>query len=221
MPRDGRPPEVVVESVVGPIAGLTESPAQSARVSRIQGVSTDVPAGETERTGPFSASRESFAAMYLPRVHRFAVMVSGPGVDPEDVAQDSMVAALSRLDQFDPSRGSMDAWLWRIVVNRARDAGRLAGRGELLLQRFLAQGPDPAENRSPEAVALERLDGRELIAAIHRLPRRHRTLIALRYGAGLSSPEIASLLGTTRMAVVQATRRALDRLRRDLEDHRK
>ena len=125
--------------------------------------------------------------------------------------------ALAHLDRFDPSRGTEEAWLWRIVVNLARDAGRASGRGGILLERLTGLGDRAGSAASAEAVALDRLRDRDLVEAIRRLPRRHRTVIALRYGAGLRSSEVAELLGTTRMAVVQATRRALGRLRKDLE----
>ena len=42
-------------------------------------------------------------------------------------------------------------------------------------------------------------------------------MVALRYGADLTFPEIAALLGTTRMSVVKTVDRALHRLRKDLE----
>jgi RNA polymerase sigma factor (sigma-70 family) len=71
-----------------------------------------------------------------------------------------------------------------------------------------------------EASVFRRPRDRELIEAVRRLPRRCRSVMALRYGAGLSSAEIAGALGTTRMAVVKATRRALDRLRTELEAQR-
>jgi RNA polymerase sigma factor (sigma-70 family) len=146
-------------------------------------------------------------------VRRFAVMVSPPGADPDDVAQQAMLRAIERLPGFDPRRGSLDAWLWRIVVNLARDAGRVARRRELVVERLRRGQPAAA---SPEAVALGHLRDAELVAAVRRLPRRYRTLVALRYGADLSAAEIAAALGTTRMTVAKALRRALDRLRADL-----
>lgn len=161
---------------------------------------------------------EALAARYLSRVHRFAVMVSPRGADPEDLAQQAMLKALEALERFDPERGTLDGWLWRIVVNVAHDAGRIAWRREFLVERLTARNSTASATASAEVLALNRLRDRELIEAVRRLPRRYRTLIALRYGAGLGSVEIAELLGTTRMAVVKATRRALDRLRRDLAD---
>jgi RNA polymerase sigma-70 factor (ECF subfamily) len=166
--------------------------------------------------GEPDSAAETFAAAHLPRVLRFAVMVSPPGTDPEDLAQEAMVRALAHLDRFDPARGTADAWLWRIVVNLARDAGRLAGRTELLLERLASRAGGLAEV-SAETAALDHMRDQDLLEAVRRLPRRYRSLIALRYGAGLSSPEIAKLLGTTRMAVVKASGRALARLRTDLE----
>jgi RNA polymerase sigma-70 factor (ECF subfamily) len=162
---------------------------------------------------------DAFAATHLPRVLRFAAMVSPPGTDPEDLAQEAMVRALVHLDRFDPARGTADAWLWRIVVNLARDAGRVAGRTELLLER-LASRAGPLAEVSAETAALDRIRDQDLLEAVRRLPRRYRSLIALRYGAGLSSPEIAELLGTTRMTVVKAIGRALAQMRTDLEVQR-
>jgi RNA polymerase sigma factor (sigma-70 family) len=173
--------------------------------------------GNASNSSPLITA-EAFAATYLPRVLRFASMVSPPGADPEDVAQDAMVAAITHLDRFDPSRGSMEAWLWRIVLNRGRDAGRVRIRNRLLLDRIgLLQRRELAASASPEALVVDRLRDQELLAAVRRLPARHRTLIALKYGAGLSSSEIGALMHTTSMAVKKAMPRALDRLRADLQ----
>ena len=152
---------------------------------------------------------------YLPRVHRFAVMVSPPRADADDLAQEACVRALERVHQFDARRGTLDAWLWRIVVNLAKDAGRASRRSALLATR-LAQRVGNAPATSPETVALSHIRDDALVAAVRRLPRRHRTVIALRYGAGLTTVEIAECLGTTRMATAKTLRRALDRLREDL-----
>lgn len=160
---------------------------------------------------------EELVATYLPRVRQFAVMVSPSGTDPDDLAQQAMVRALERPERLEPGRGSFDAWLWRVVVNLARDAGRLSRRTDLLVGRLAMHGGGGSAAVSPERLALDQLRDEQLIDAVRRLPRRHRSLIALRYGAGLSAAEIAECLGTTRMTVAKTLRRALDRLRADLE----
>jgi RNA polymerase sigma-70 factor (ECF subfamily) len=138
-------------------------------------------------------------------------MVSPRGAEPDDLAQQALLRALEAINTFDPRRGTLDAWLWRIVVNVGRDAGRVVRRRELLLERLARD--HSMVGASPESVALDQWRDRELVAAIRDLPRRYRSLIALRYGAELSADEVAAVLGTTRMAVAKATRRALDTLR--------
>jgi RNA polymerase sigma factor (sigma-70 family) len=159
---------------------------------------------------------ETLATTYLDRVHRYAVMVSPRDADPEDLAQQAMVKALEHLDRFDSRRGSMDAWLWRIVVNVARDAGRASRRRHFLLERLAARTAEQTLGMSPEVLALNQVRDQELVEAVRGLPRRDRSVIALRYGAGLNSTEVAKLMGMTRMAVAKATRRALDKLRAQL-----
>ncbi len=172
--------------------------------------------GEVDRANHTGLMADALAARYLSRVHRFAVMVSPRGVDPEDLAQQAMLKALAAADRFDPNRGSMDAWLWRIVVNVARDEGRSARRREFLFERLALRHRVGSVAMSADTLALDRLRDRDLIAAVRRLPRHYRSLIALRYGAGLRLAEVAEVIGTSRMAVEKATRRALDKLRADL-----
>jgi RNA polymerase sigma factor (sigma-70 family) len=68
--------------------------------------------------------------------------------------------------------------------------------------------------------ALQNLADEELLQAVRALPPRYRTLVALRYGAGLSYAEIASQMGTSERAAIMANRRALMRLRARLEVQR-
>jgi RNA polymerase sigma-70 factor, ECF subfamily len=64
-------------------------------------------------------------------VYRFSAMICQDHQRTEDLAQEALLRAMRALDRFDPARGSAEAWLWRIVVNLARDSGRAAGRWAL------------------------------------------------------------------------------------------
>ncbi|MHB8394587.1 MAG: RNA polymerase sigma factor [Candidatus Dormibacteria bacterium] len=159
-------------------------------------------------------SPEELASAYSEKVHRFAAMVSRGDQDSADLAQEALLRAIRALPRFDPARGSMDAWLWRIVVNCCRDAGRVSRRRLALfdqLQRVHQASADA------EREALRKLTDHELLEAVRALSPRYRTLIALRYGAGLSYAEIARQVGTTERAAIMAVRRALIRLRQRLE----
>ncbi|MGH7777284.1 MAG: RNA polymerase sigma factor [Candidatus Dormibacterales bacterium] len=70
----------------------------------------------------------AFAEAYAQRVHRFTAMVTRNDQDSADLAQEAPLKALRGLKRHDPSKGALDAWVWRIVINTARDAGRVHRR---------------------------------------------------------------------------------------------
>jgi RNA polymerase sigma-70 factor (ECF subfamily) len=166
---------------------------------------------------PVTTDAAEFAATHAARVHRFAAMVTRNDQDSEDLAQEALVKALRGLRHVDPAKGSVEAWLWRIVINTARDAGRVRRRRRLLGERWMRQAVAAGGAGTVEADAFDRLRDAELLVAVRRLPERPRTVIALRFGAQLGTGEIAAQLGMTPQAVSMAVARALSHLRRDLE----
>ena len=160
---------------------------------------------------------ELLCARYAQRVYRFAAMVAAGEVEAEDLAQDALVRAIRNLGRFDASRGSVETWLWRIVVNAAIDAGRVSTRRRLLWERFRSQ---PTTGENVEDVALMRITAAELLAAVRRLRPRERGMIALRFGAGLGFAEVGAAFSISSAAATMATRRALDTLRILLKETR-
>lgn len=160
---------------------------------------------------------ELLCARYAPRVYRFAAMVARGDVEAEDLAQEALIRAIRKLSRFDPTRGTAEAWLWRIVMNTARDAGRVAARRHALWERLVTQRQ---ELPMTESVALGRLDDRDLLQAVRRLPARDRSLIALRFGADLDYAAVGLASGLTAAAATMAVRRAIAKLRNYLEDQR-
>lgn len=153
-------------------------------------------------------SPEDFCQRYAAQVSRFAAFVAQPS-DAEDIAQDALVKALRNLQRFDAKRGSIDAWLWRIVVNTARDAQRRAWTRAALPERL---GREVLLS-SVEDVAIERLSAAELLGSVRRLSPRDRELIALRFGADLDTAAVGNAVGLNAESARRAIGRALDRLR--------
>lgn len=151
---------------------------------------------------------EELCAGYADRVFQFACMVAGDDVEAEDLAQIALERAVRALPRFDPRRGELGGWLWRIVVNAARDAGRAARRRQLLLERVRLQRTPPAADDIPLGISDERL-----LAAIRRLGPVHRALIGLRFGADLAYDDVGAALGLSPGAARVATHRALRTLR--------
>jgi RNA polymerase sigma-70 factor (ECF subfamily) len=164
---------------------------------------------------PLSASE--LCERYAARVYHFASMVAGSDVEAEDLAQAALEHALRGLARFDGQKGDVEAWLWRIVVNVARDAGRAAARRQRLWERLVQLRPGWTSNDDiPLGISNQRL-----VEAIRTLTPRQRSVLALRFGADLDYAGVAAALGISSGTAAVATHRALTALRRKLlEDNR-
>ena len=156
----------------------------------------------------------------------------------EEVVQDTFLALWNRAESFDPTMGSLTAWLHAIARNRCIDRLRAARRRPSLVALDSAAGSDadPAETidrllASGSGVAVvagsARLPGPEdavAAAALHDairtalagMPEPERIAILLAYQESLSQREIAERLGWPLGTVKTRTRRALLRLREAL-----
>src|ERR1700694_697529 len=161
---------------------------------------------------------EELCRRYAPSVCRFAAMIATSSPDADDLAQDALLRAVRAVGSYDSAKGSPAAWLWRIVVNWARDPARRRERARGLIERLMFAAP--RESESVEATALANLRDADLHAQLRRLPHRDRMLIALRYGVGLETDEVAAAVGLSADSAGKAIRRALARLRARLEGTR-
>ena len=128
----------------------------------------------------------------------------------EDVLADAFERALRARRRFDRRRGSMKTWLYAIALNVLRDHTRRAAAEARALERVAA--PDP---RPDGGVAV--VDQRdELQRALAALSDEEREAVALRFGADLTVPEIAKLLGERLTTVEGRVYRALRKLRGEL-----
>jgi RNA polymerase sigma factor (sigma-70 family) len=130
---------------------------------------------------------------------RFAVFVGAVrgivgDADARDVVQDGFAQALREAHRF--RGGSLEAWIWRIVINRALDARRRVASVPLDF----------------ELVAVDEAADGVLTAAVLGLTARRRTMVLLRYVAGLKNTEIASVLGISEGTVAATLSQARDAL---------
>ena len=145
-------------------------------------------------------------ARYADQARRVARSVLQDPDDADDAAQDAFLAALVKLEQFDPSR-PFGPWLMRIVANAATDRGRRrrVRRAEPLDEGLIAGG------QRPDAVAEREVLGARLREALAELPDRRRMAVVLFDVEGYSHTEIGEILGmpegTVRSEVFHARRR--------------
>lgn len=149
------------------------------------------------------------AAELVPRVYAYVAYRIGAGPDAEDVTAAVFERAVRYRDSWDRDRGEPVAWLVGIARRCIDDHRREVPAR--LAAASAAGALEPAWVDAPEVE--ERLDVRAAVAA---LPPRDRELVALRYGADLSTRRIAALLGLTPAATRVALHRALERLRERL-----
>jgi RNA polymerase sigma-70 factor (ECF subfamily) len=187
------------------------------QVERIQAMHVDaamtgIPVATSDTPTP-----DDVINRYWPKAFRFAAMVAPSDQDSRDIAQEALLLVIKRFDTFDLAKGPFEAWLWRIVINVAKDAGRASLRRASLFDRLTrdTRSEVPAD---VESIALLHMSDTQLLQLVRKLNPRRRTLLALRFGAQLSYPEIATQLGMTDAAAIMATRRALATLRHKLED---
>jgi RNA polymerase sigma-70 factor (ECF subfamily) len=131
--------------------------------------------------------------------------------DVEDLRQEVFMRVLTHSTRYRP-RGAFSTWIYRIVINLARDAARRR-------RRVLPLGNhEPADgNGAP----LEASSSRELAAcvesALGSLPETSRELLVLKHYADLSFSEIAGVLNEPVSTVKSRTHAALRRLHAELQ----
>jgi RNA polymerase sigma-70 factor, ECF subfamily len=140
---------------------------------------------------------------------RVAYVIVGDAAMASDAVQAAWEIAWRRLrDLRDPDQ--VRAWLVAIAANEARAALRRGRRRpvvEISLSLDRHGDGDPAD-----AIGLVDLE-----RALRRLKPEDRSLIALRYIAGLDSTEIATQLGGSASGIRSRLARLLERLRTDLD----
>ena len=142
---------------------------------------------------------------------RLALLLVDDLPTAEDVVQDVFAALYRRYGKTLAGLDSPEAYLRTSVVNTSRSV--------LRRRRTVRAHVPEREGHAPSAEepVLLREEHGEVIAALHRLTRRQREVLVLRYWSHLSEAQIADTLGLSRGAVKSTASRALAALRRQLE----
>ncbi len=153
--------------------------------------------------------RDELRGLYERRFQAFvggAFAIVADSDAARDVVQESFARALNRRRSY---RGDapLEAWLWRIVLNVARDVARSTRRQAATVDQLAAV-----------AASHELPDSCQLAAELRALPERQRTAVFLHYYADLPYDEVARLLGVAPGTVAASLNAARASLRRRLEE---
>jgi RNA polymerase sigma-70 factor, ECF subfamily len=150
-----------------------------------------------------AGDREAFEALLLQHervVLRTALRLLGRMDLAQDAAQEVFLRMHKYLAQFDDER-ELGPWLYRMVVNVCHDLRRRGDAAAVPLDDV--DEPASADDVSGEVEGrIDRDRRRELVArALQALPEKERTAIVLRDIEGLSTSEVARILGSSETTV--------------------
>lgn len=149
-------------------------------------------------------------------------------LDPSDMAQETLLKAHQKLEQFrGTSEGELAAWLRQILANNILDAARKLGRRYAELERPLDHALDnssallakclAADQSTPSQHVMKDEQLRLLAERLAALPDDQRQVVELRHLHGWSVPEISDHLERSVPAVAGLLRRGLKELRETLQ----
>lgn len=125
------------------------------------------------------------------RVLGLAWRLLGTREDARDAAQEVYLRVFRHLSRFKAGH-DFHGWLYRITANVCRDAARRRRR------RPVANGmkAEPAQPAEAEAILLESERWNRLLEALGSLPAKERAALVLRDLEGLTSEQVAHVLGS-------------------------
>lgn len=173
---------------------------------------------------------EAIYNRYHPAILRLVFRKTRPNYElAEDIAADTLTQACKSIGSIkDLYRGGLSAWLTTIALNKLKEHWKLAAvRRCVYLDDDQWRRIDAFEHRlgyvpTPEDVvvaetAREDRDA-DLARALARLADRHQACLKLRFFEGLSVLETAKIMGTSEGGVKMTQARALDNLRRIMQE---
>lgn len=141
----------------------------------------------TERM-PVQPSVRDVMLAAIPSLRAFAISLSGSVDRADDLVQETVMRAMASIDSFTPGT-NMAAWLFTILRNRFRSEYRKLRRE--------VEDPDGSYLASLKAAPEQfgRLEFKELVEALAKLPHVQREALLLVAASGFSYDEAAAICG--------------------------
>jgi RNA polymerase sigma-70 factor, ECF subfamily len=154
-----------------------------------------------------AAATAALYQRYVARVYRFMRFRCSSPDEAADLTQQVFLKMAEALPRY-RERGAFAAWLFRIARNAAIDHARRHRATVPWDSLTQAAAPDDVE-----AWVLDRETRARVGALLAALSSDERELLSLRFAAGLSSREIAAVVGGSEAAVKKRLTRTIQRLK--------
>lgn len=131
----------------------------------------------------------------------------------EDVLQESFIKAFDKINHFDEKKGSLGAWLRKIVINTAlKNLSKKCFTQEIY--------PEVQYDISLHPSIYEKLDAEDLMKVINKLPDGYRQVFNLYVVEGYSHKEIGEMLNIREVSSRSNLSRAKEILRIKIQEHK-
>jgi RNA polymerase sigma factor (sigma-70 family) len=163
------------------------------------------------KQGSISAFRK-FYEQYLPLVYKIAYNLLKDRMEAEDLCHDIFLEAINKIDHYDSSRGSMDAWL--AVLTRSRGLDRLRRRKREAVHDHARLMEICSEERVDLSErVLSRLEHEFLSKSLGRIPEPQRRALYGSYFFSQSHKEIANAMNMPLGTIKSLIRYGIQNLR--------
>ena len=149
---------------------------------------------------------------YASKIYSYIYRHVGDAHRAEDLTSRVFLKMLEAIEKDKFARDALQSWLYRIAHNTiVDDIRKRQRRPTSALHEGLALPPET----SPDHIVGRRLENEKLLQAIDQLTEVQRDVIILRFGEGLTAPQVADILNKTEEAVRALQRRGLANLRKN------
>jgi RNA polymerase sigma factor (sigma-70 family) len=183
------------------------------RVSRVDLTAADLVGAR--RREPAAVTR--IYSAYAPALFRFFLVAVGDRPTAEDLTGEVFKSAIEDLPRFHGPVQALGGWLFGIARHDLSDYRRRQARNRVQpLDELLEEAVLAGRGVDPEALALERVGGGRVLAALRQLTSDQREVLLLRLVGDLTAPEVAGILNKSTEAVWALQHRGLVSLARVL-----
>ena len=166
---------------------------------------------------------EDYYKKYRPKLQWYLSQICKSSADVEDMLTDSFIAALNKIEQYDPERGAFSTWHFimakRLMINKMTKSGsRQISLDQdwdgATMADFLMEDID----NSAWTRAMAERKARIVLAAFPLLGEKHRKVLEMREIENRSYEEISNLTGTNLSTTKSQIRQARLKLMKITED---
>ncbi|KAA0547167.1 sigma-70 family RNA polymerase sigma factor [Bacillus sp. BGMRC 2118] len=153
----------------------------------------------------------------LKGVHTLLMKMGACKEDAEDIVQETAFQFVQYLDTLDDEY--VDAWLYRVAINKYYDSIRKRKHKDHYIQTFRMD--DLLDWKTPEEIVLEKELQQWVSYCLRKLPQKDAELLLLKFSGDLSLKDIAIIYKTTDKTIKTQLARAKKKMRTLMEEERK